>query len=114
MSETTEAPVVKRSAFKRWAQRLVIATVLYALAGFFGVPALIEWQLPKQASKQLGRVVTLAQARFNPFTLQLTLSDLHIAEIGDWSFRGSTSTRRCCAWCDSRVRATTGRTSSNA
>ncbi len=84
MSESDEEPVAetvkKTSPLRRWAIRLAVALVLYALLGFFGLPALIKWQLPKQASAQLGRVVTLENAHFNPFTLRLKLTGLLVAE----------------------------------
>lgn len=84
MSESDEEPVaetiVKASPLRRWALRLAIVLVLYALLGFFGLPALIKWQLPKQASEQLGRVVTLENAHLNPFTLRLELIGLQVAE----------------------------------
>ena len=54
MSESDEEPVAEAvtttSPMRRWAFRLFVALVLYALLGFFGLPALIKWQLPKQAS----------------------------------------------------------------
>jgi uncharacterized protein involved in outer membrane biogenesis len=65
---------------KTWAVRALVAVAAYALIGFFGLPALIEWQLPKQASAQLGRQVTLETARFNPFSLRLRLEGLRIKE----------------------------------
>ncbi|WP_227814508.1 DUF748 domain-containing protein [Nitrogeniibacter aestuarii] len=63
-----------------WLRRLVLATALYALFGFVLLPALIEWQLPKQASEQLGRQVTLDKARFNPFSMTLRLEGLTVKE----------------------------------
>lgn len=80
MSES-EAPTTNRkSRIQLWALRIVIALAVYALAGFFGLPALVKWQLPKLASEQLGRQVTLDDMRFNPFTLSLSLSGLAVAE----------------------------------
>lgn len=63
-----------------WLRRLVLALALYALFGFVLLPTLVEWQLPKQASAQLGRTVTLEAARFNPFTLSLRLEGLTVKE----------------------------------
>jgi len=63
-----------------WFRRLVLATALYALFGFVLLPALIEWQLPKQASAQLGRDVGLEKASFNPFTLSLRVEGLTVKE----------------------------------
>ncbi|TVT76700.1 MAG: DUF748 domain-containing protein [Denitromonas halophila] len=80
MSES-ETPTTKhKSRVKTWALRIAIALVVYALVGFFGLPALVKWQLPKLASEQLGRQVTLDDMRFNPFSLSLSLSGLAVAE----------------------------------
>ncbi|TVT49605.1 MAG: DUF748 domain-containing protein [Denitromonas halophila] len=80
MSES-ETPTTKhKSRVRTWALRIAIALVVYALVGFFGLPALVKWQLPKLASEQLGRQVTLDDMRFNPFNLSLSLSGLAVAE----------------------------------
>ncbi|MCB1959357.1 MAG: DUF748 domain-containing protein [Rhodocyclaceae bacterium] len=74
-----EAPV-SASSIKRWALGLALGLALYALGGFYGLPALLKWQLPVQAEAQLGRKLSLDDARFNPFTLTLQLSGLQLAE----------------------------------
>jgi len=80
MSEYRTPPEAPKDRRRIWLIRGVVALALYALLGFFGVPALIKWQLPKQAGEQLGRVVSLDEARFNPFTLNLELEGLRIRE----------------------------------
>jgi uncharacterized protein involved in outer membrane biogenesis len=52
----------------------------YALAGFLGVPWLLQSQLPRLAHAQLGRPAALDHVRFNPFTLRLQAQGLRLAE----------------------------------
>lgn len=65
-----------------WLRRLawgVGALLLVVLLAWLAVPALIKWQLPVQASAALGRQVSLGDASFHPWNLDLTLKDLSIA-----------------------------------
>jgi uncharacterized protein involved in outer membrane biogenesis len=78
MSEYQRPPEAQPDRRRIWLIRALVALVVYALIGFLGVPALIKWQLPKQASAQLGRSVSLEDASFNPFTLNLALNGLHV------------------------------------
>lgn len=80
MSEYRTPPEAPADRRRIWLIRALVVLVVYAVLGFFGVPALIKWQLPKQASAQLGRTVSLEDARFNPFTLNLGLQGLHVKE----------------------------------
>ena len=80
MSESATQKSGWKSKVRPWAVRIVIGVAVYALVGFFGLPALVKWQLPKQASEQLGRQVTLDDMRFNPFTLSVSLTGLAVAE----------------------------------
>jgi len=80
MSEYRTPPEAPPDRRRIWLIRALAVLVVYALLGFFGIPALIKWQLPKQASAQLGRTVSLEEARFNPFTLNLGLQGLHVKE----------------------------------
>ncbi|MGN6480608.1 DUF748 domain-containing protein [Luteibacter sp.] len=59
---------------------LVIALILFALLGFLAAPSLIRSQIATRASNALGREVTVGHVSLNPFTLRLTLDQLHIAE----------------------------------
>ncbi|MDP9045147.1 MAG: DUF748 domain-containing protein, partial [Pseudomonadota bacterium] len=65
-----------------WLRRLgwgVGAMALALLALWLAVPALIKWQLPPRATAALGRTVTLGNAHFEPWTLDLRLDDLGVA-----------------------------------
>ncbi|MGD9850378.1 MAG: DUF748 domain-containing protein [Nitrospirales bacterium] len=54
--------------------------VLYAFMGFWGVPWAITTQLPSRLSEQLGRPVTIQEARFNPFVFTLQIKGFSIRE----------------------------------
>ncbi|MEI6085666.1 MAG: DUF748 domain-containing protein, partial [Verrucomicrobiota bacterium] len=60
----------------------------YTLFGFFGAPRLIRsivlWQLPKQ----IGRQVTLAKVKTNPFAMSIALDGFGIAEPDGTRFVG--------------------------
>src|SRR5260221_1095095 len=57
-----------------------MALVLYVLAGFLLVPRLTRWAIEKYGRAALHREVTLREARFNPFTLEQTLTGLQIRD----------------------------------
>ncbi|AOZ10276.1 DUF748 domain-containing protein [Cupriavidus malaysiensis] len=59
---------------------IVAALAVFGLAGYFGGPPLLKWQIEKQASAALGRKVTLGGAQVRPFSLGVTLQDLAIFE----------------------------------
>lgn len=59
---------------------MVALVAVYAAAGFWGVPALLRWQLPKLAADRLERPASIGEVRFNPFTLRLQARDLRLAE----------------------------------
>jgi uncharacterized protein involved in outer membrane biogenesis len=54
--------------------------VLFALVGFFVVPPILKSVLTTQLTTALHREVTIAEVRFNPFTLAATLSGFAIKE----------------------------------
>ena len=62
----------------------VLAAVvgLYAAAGFLGLPALGRAKLPERLSQALERKVSIDDIAFNPFTLELAVVGLKIAERG--------------------------------
>jgi uncharacterized protein involved in outer membrane biogenesis len=51
---------------------------VYLAGGLFGVPALLQWQLPKQAESRLGATLELGKVYFNPFTLALDMRDVSL------------------------------------
>lgn len=59
---------------------LVIVLAVFGLLGFFAAPSLIRSQLQSRLSQTLHRPVTVQRVHFNPFTLRLTLDDLHIGD----------------------------------
>ncbi len=69
-----------RFRWQRWLAGAVALVVVYAAAGFWLVPFLIEDQLPKIARSQLARQASVERVEFNPFTLRLAARDLKLAE----------------------------------
>lgn len=61
------------SIFKITAGAAVVATVLYAAAGYLAVPALVKSTLADTLGKQLGRSVNIGNVAFNPWTWEFTL-----------------------------------------
>lgn len=59
---------------------VVVLLALYTGLGFFAVPALLKWQGEKQVAEQLGQRLGMGEVRFNPFTLQLEIGDLALAD----------------------------------
>ncbi len=60
---------------KKFVLFLCICLCLYAAAGFFLTPYLLTSTLPGHLRKEINRPVTIGSARFNPFTLQITLKN---------------------------------------
>jgi hypothetical protein len=66
-----------------------ILLILFTVGGFFAAPPLIKSQLEKRASVELGRIVTVAKVRVNPYALSVTLEHLNIRGAdGTGSFLG--------------------------
>src|SRR5690554_7636629 len=59
---------------------LATAVTLYALLGFLLLPALGLYLVNKQFEQRATVPARLDSIKFNPFTLELTLSGLHIGE----------------------------------
>ncbi len=57
-----------------------ILLTIYALLGFFAVPALVHHWVDTRASALIGRPVSVGALRFNPFNLKLDADQLHIGE----------------------------------
>lgn len=57
-----------------------ILLIVYALLGFFAVPALLHHWVDANAAKLIGRPVTIGALQFNPFTLKLGADQVHVAD----------------------------------
>ncbi len=69
-----------RSRLGRWlAWALSGLLLLWGLA-WLGVPPLLKWQLGKQGSERLGRAVTVEQVRLRPWSLELWVDGLRVAD----------------------------------
>ena len=65
-----------------WIRRLawtVLGVVVLWLVTWLAVPALLKWQLQKQASLALGRSVTVQRVDFRPWSLELSVEGLRMA-----------------------------------
>ena len=71
-------PPTARRRLKRAALVVVALAVLWSAAWFYG-PPLIRAQLQQAATAKLGRAVTVATVKFNPWTLELDFAGLEIA-----------------------------------
>lgn len=72
-----------KPAARRWWRRLGVAlAVLLGLwgLGWLGLPPLLKWQLQKQASAALGRNVTVEQVAVRPWSLELEMTGLRVAD----------------------------------
>jgi len=73
----------KTFRWKRW-QRWAVGTgcvlAAYSAAGFWLVPYVIKHQLPKFAEKELARQASIADVRFNPYTLRLEADEIAFKE----------------------------------
>ena len=54
--------------------------LLYAIAGFFVLPAVLQWKLPEMLQQQTGRKATIADIRFNPFAMDFSLQGFELRE----------------------------------
>ncbi len=67
---------------KRWQRRVLFGVlgvwVLWAIS-WAALPALVQWQIQKQGFLALGRVVTVDQVVFRPWSMRLILRGLRVA-----------------------------------
>ncbi|MHC1743434.1 MAG: DUF748 domain-containing protein [Syntrophobacteraceae bacterium] len=77
MERPPASPLVKKLA--RILVGLLALNLLYSLIGFYGIPAILKSQIPKQLSPLLKRSVTIDEIRFNPYALKLRAKGLKIA-----------------------------------
>ena len=64
--------------FKITAGAAIVATALYAAAGYVAVPTIVKSSLDS-FGKQLGRSVSVSKVAFNPWTWEFTLEGLKVA-----------------------------------
>ncbi|NOT83706.1 MAG: DUF748 domain-containing protein [Methylococcaceae bacterium] len=64
----------------------VILVGVYALLGFYLVPYLLKTKLPELITQQTHTPATLADAKFNPFKLELTLNGFDLKDQEKQSF----------------------------
>jgi len=60
--------------------------ILYALLGFLVLPAVLKDQVPKIVKEETQRNITIAEIQFNPFSLELTLTDLQLNNLDNSHF----------------------------
>lgn len=75
-----------RSKLIKFAMLCAILIALHALAGFYLVPYLIKTKLPALLTQQTHTPAALADAKFNPFKLELTLNGFDLKDTGKQSF----------------------------
>jgi hypothetical protein len=76
---TTNAPA-KMSLPAKWLTTLGIVFVLYSVAGFIVVPAVIKSQMLKRLPAITKRQAAVADVKFNPYTLSLTIDGFSLKE----------------------------------
>lgn len=74
---------VFKQRWQRWGAGVAGALGLYALAGGWLLPKLIKSELPALVASELERKASVADVRFNPFTLRLSLQQLALTETDD-------------------------------
>ncbi len=82
-ADPVEPVHIPKPAAGRWWRRLGIAlAVLLGLwgLGWLGLPPLLKWQLQKHAGAALGRNVTVEQVAVRPWSLELELTGLRVAD----------------------------------
>jgi hypothetical protein len=68
----------------RWLRRTVIGIaitlILFTILGFFVIPAVLRHVLKVQVAQSLARPVNVGEITFNPYTLRLEVSQLHVGD----------------------------------
>lgn len=78
MERTISSPFLRRLGFIL--AGVIALNLLFSVIGFYGVPALLRWQIPELLSPLLKRSVTVGEIHYNPYALKLRLKDLAIAD----------------------------------
>ncbi|MEJ0008751.1 MAG: hypothetical protein WDM77_20915 [Steroidobacteraceae bacterium] len=64
-----------------WSTIVLLLVALYAVAGFYGVPALIRSQGTAFVTQKYQRTLQLGDIHFNPFTLELEIRDFAFPDL---------------------------------
>ena len=79
-NKSVQTKTFRWKRWQRWALGTGCALAAYSAAGFWLVPFVIKNQLPKFAEKELARQASIADVRFNPFTLRLEADKIAFRE----------------------------------
>ncbi|MDQ4624406.1 DUF748 domain-containing protein [Janthinobacterium lividum] len=79
-NKSVQTKTFRWKRWQRWAVGTGCALAAYSAAGFWLVPYVIKNQLPKFAEKELARQASIADVRFNPFTLRLEADQIAFKE----------------------------------
>ncbi|PKB20158.1 DUF748 domain-containing protein [Janthinobacterium sp. 64] len=79
-NKSVQTKTFRWKRWQRWALGTGCALAAYSAAGFWLVPYVIKNQLPKFAEKELARQASIADVRFNPFTLRLEADQIAFKE----------------------------------
>ena len=60
----------------------VAAVLLYLALGFLALPALLQWQLPKQVATRLDHHLQIGALRFDPLNFRLEADDVALSDAG--------------------------------
>jgi hypothetical protein len=71
-----------RPRIKRLVRGVLVFLVLFSIAGFFILPAIVKSVALKQLSEKLKREVTIQSVKINPFMLSLAINGFAIRERG--------------------------------
>ncbi len=67
---------------------LVSILAVYALLGFYALPAILKAKIPAIINQETGKKASIAAVEFNPFTFFASISDLKIQEKSGQNFVG--------------------------
>lgn len=69
---------IRHTLWSRWWRKVLtiacLLVALYAALGFLALPAILQWQIPKQVATHTTGHASVQDIRFNPFTFDLQLS----------------------------------------
>ncbi|MGK5045816.1 DUF748 domain-containing protein [Janthinobacterium sp. GB4P2] len=90
-NKSVQTKTFRWKRWQRWAVGTGCALAAYSAAGFWLVPYVIKNQLPKFAEKELSRQASIADVRFNPFTLRLEADQIAFKEAASADGKSGTS-----------------------